>query len=115
MKKIILILISIILITGCDNKSIKIDYKEAKELIDKGATIIDVRTELEYNQGHIEGAINVPYVEIEYIENDKNDNIIVYCRSGSRSKTAADILTGLGYKHIYDLGSKDNWKENLVK
>lgn len=95
----------------------KINTEEVKELIKLQTVIIDVRTKEEYESGHIENAINIPYDNInsKTINNSKDTNIIVYCRSGSRSKTAANTLIKLGYKNVYDLGSINNWNESLVK
>lgn len=116
MKKIGIILCFLIMITGCGASAYKkVSYNEAKALIKEGAIVIDVRTNLEYDQGHIKESVNVEHFKIDTITYNKNKKIIVYCRSGSRSKEAADILVKMGYKHIYDLGSKDKWKEELVK
>lgn len=124
MKKILLlILVSLLCICGCskdENKKAleaeKITYEQAKEMITNGAVLLDVRTESEYNESHIEGAILLPYGEItestakEYLSN-KNTVVIVYCRSGGRSRQAGINLLKLGYTNVYDLGSIDNWKE----
>ena len=92
--------------------------RKAEELIDEGALLIDVRSITEYNQGHIEGAINIDVQEILNVTDSliynnasisKNKKIIVYCRSGSRSNSAATKLVELGYTNVYDLGSIDNW------
>ena len=101
-------------IENCECKGLyqTIDYSEAKDLIYNGNTfLIDVRSEIEYNNSHIQGAISIPLDEIENINYAKNINLIVYCRSGSRSKTAALKLLDLGYVNVYDLGSMDNWQE----
>lgn len=101
-------------IENCECKGLyqTIDYNEAKDLIYNGNTfLIDVRSEIEYNNSHINGAISIPLDEIENINYAKNINLIVYCRSGSRSKTAALKLLDLGYVNVYDLGSMDNWQE----
>lgn len=101
-------------IENCECKGLyqTIDYNEAKDLIYNGNTfLIDVRSEIEYNNSHIKGAISIPLDEIENINYAKNNNLIVYCRSGSRSKTAALKLLDLGYVNVYDLGSMDNWQE----
>lgn len=111
MKKLIIIFISLIMLTGCtkENKITKINGSKAKELIKENAVLIDVRTKEEYNEGHIEDAINIPYTEINKINYDKDTVIIVYCRSGNRSNLAAEELVSLGYTSIYDLGSIDNY------
>lgn len=101
-------------IENCECKGLyqTIDYNEAKDLIYNGNTfLIDVRSEIEYNNSHINGAISIPLDQIENINYAKNINLIVYCRSGSRSKTAALKLLDLGYVNVYDLGSMDNWQE----
>ena len=74
--------------------------------------IIDVREKEEYDESHLEGAINIPYTKIiEEIDNyavDKDAVIVVYCKSGKRSALAAKSLSEAGYTHIYDLGSINN-------
>lgn len=102
-------------LTGCTSSIQEIDYKETKKLMEKDAILIDVRSPLEYDQGHAEGAINIPVQEIDLVKYAKKTKLIVYCRSGNRSHTAADTLVKLGYKYVYDLGSKENWEGNIVK
>ena len=85
-----------------------IDYKRMKELISKYPTIIiDVRSEQEFREGHINGAINVPLYRIKSDIpkriNDKEKYIILYCTSGIRSKKAQNILSDLGYINVYNL------------
>lgn len=122
MKKILLLLFSVLLVCGCSKESdnitaaTKISYENAKEKIQNGAILVDVRTKDEYEEGHIEGAILLPHNEItkasvtQKIEN-QNMVIIVYCRSGNRSEQAGITLKKLGYTQVYDLGSINNWKE----
>lgn len=86
----------------------------------KKVFIVDVRTYEEYNQGHIKDALNVSVdlIEARFAENvteDKDAHVIVYCRSGSRSKEASNKLVKLGYKNVYDLGGIGNWDEELVR
>jgi len=101
MKKVLLIL-SCIFLFGC-TKAEETDYKEIMKK--NKYTIVDVRSEAEYNQTHIVGAINIPIDTInEDMELDKDKVIFVYCKSGNRSKKASSILEDLGYK-TYDLGS----------
>ena len=69
--------------------------------------IVDVRTAEEFMDGHLVGAINIPYDEIDTVELDKTKNIFVYCKSGKRSGIAFHTLQELGY-HVYDLGSYDD-------
>ena len=112
------------LVSGCsgkesDIKVMNISKEEAVSLIDEGALLVDVRSVTEYEQGHIDDAINIDVQEILNLKDSlnynnmsisKNKKIIVYCRSGSRSSSAAKKLIELGYTNIYDLGSIDNWK-----
>ena len=81
-------------------------YKELMETTDY--VIVDVRTEEEYNTGHITGAINIPYDQIdENVDLDKEKLIFVYCVSGGRSSVAEETLTSLGYD-VYNLGAYEN-------
>lgn len=117
MKKIgLIILICIFFICGCSSNNKNISYEEAKTMIDEGAILIDVRTLPEYNEKHIENAILMPVATInEEIAKQnimtKDSKVIVYCKSGNRSKQALKILTDLGYTEVYDLGSINNWQE----
>lgn len=90
---------------------IKITSEEMKDLFaENDYIIIDVREDYEYNKEHVLGAINVSVKNIETIVETipKNKNIIVYCRSGNRSNTAALKLIELGYTKVYDLGGIDS-------
>ena len=110
MKKIIILLISIFMLTACGNTYRTIASNEAMSLIATGAIIVDVRTAEEYNEGHISGAINIPVDNISEITYDKDAKIIVYCASGVRSATAAKTLVDAGYTNIYNLdGGLINW------
>ena len=85
-----------------------ISYKELKKFIkNKEIYLIDVRSGQEYEEGHLEGALNIPLYNIEKdIEKNiknKDDTIILYCSSGSRSKKAKEILEKLGYSEVYNL------------
>lgn len=92
----------------------KISAEEAKEMMDAGGvTVVDVRREDEYSQGHVPGAILVPNESIgdEQPEGlpDMDAVLLVYCRSGVRSKQAAKKLVDLGYKEVYDFGGIISW------
>ena len=75
---------------------------------DSSVVILDVRTPEEYKEGHIEGSILIPDYEIletaEKILTDKNQTILVYCRSGNRSKQASEKLVNLGYTDVIEIG-----------
>lgn len=89
--------------------------REAKELMDseEGYIILDVRTEEEYAGGHIPGAILIPHDDIanqaEEALTDKDQLILVYCRSGNRSRQAAEALVELGYTNVVDFGGINDW------
>lgn len=80
--------------------------------------ILDVRTQAEYNQGHIPNAICIPNETIdENVVNklpDKNQMILVYCRSGNRSKQAAEKLKKLGYTNLIEFGGIIDWKGEII-
>ena len=93
----------------------KITAEEAKQIMDSEANyiILDVRTDEEYAEGHIPNAILIPDYEIEEkaeaILTDKNQTILVYCRSGNRSKSASEILVRLGYTDVREFGGINDW------
>ena len=99
----------------------QISGAEAKALMDSesGYIIIDARTQEEYDQGHIPGAILIPEYEIaDRAENelpDKDQLILVYCRSGRRSKIAAEELVKLGYTNVKEFGGIIDWEYEIVK
>ena len=98
----------------------KIEPGIAKKMMEESSVIIlDVRTSEEYNEGHIPGAILIPDYEIletaEEILKDKNQTILVYCRSGNRSRKAANNLLYLGYQNVYDFGGIIDWPYEIVK
>ncbi len=99
----------------------RISIEEAKKNLDadKSIVLLDVRSKMEYAEGHIEGAVNVPVNELEYgiqdIIPDKAQTIYLYCRSGVRTIMAGDILINLGYTSIYDMGGIIYWPYEIVK
>ena len=99
----------------------QISGAEAKALMDSesGYIILDVREQYEYNEGHIPGAILIPYGEIanraEKELSNKDQLILVYCRSGRRSKIAAEELVKLGYTNVKEFGGINDWKYEIVK
>ena len=94
---------------------------EAKALMKEteGYILLDVRTKEEYESGYIPGAINIPLSDIN--ENvvsslpDKSQIILVYCRSGNRSRQASDKLSRLGYTNIIEIGGINSWKGEIIK
>ncbi len=99
----------------------QISQEEAKRLIDTESdyVIIDARTQEEYDAGHIEGAILIPEYEIadraEKELTDKSQLILVYCRSGRRSKIASQALADLGYTNVKEFGGIITWEYETVK
>lgn len=99
----------------------QITQVEAKNIIDTKSNfiILDVRTEEEFAEGHIENAILIPDYEItskaEEILKDKNQLILVYCRSGNRSKAASQALVELGYTNVKEFGGIIDWEYEIVK
>ncbi len=141
---IILLIISLTLFSGCSdnvntentpnnstdtteiltNKSLgyeQISGEQAKHLMDteNDFIIIDARTVEEFNEGHIENAILIPEYEIaDKAENelkDKDQLILVYCRSGRRSKIASQELADLGYTNVKEFGGIIDWQYEIVK
>lgn len=96
-----------------------ISPEDAKAMIGtEGVVLLDVRTQEEYSEAHIDGAVLLPYDAIEpnadKLPKDKDTTIIVYCRSGRRSAIAAETLIGMGYVNVYDLGGIQGWPYETV-
>jgi len=93
----------------------KLSAEEAKKMLDENsnAILLDVRSETEFTNSHIVGATSFPLPEIEANATnrlpDKNALILVYCRSGVRSKAAANLLVSMGYTNVYDIGGIISW------
>ncbi len=98
----------------------KITAEAAKKMMDENEELIilDVRTQEEFDTGHIEGAVLIPDSDIkkkaEEILKDKSATILLYCRSGRRSALAAQDLSDLGYTAIYDFGGIIDWTYDVV-
>ena len=127
MKKLIPILLSALMLTGCtgagnstNNTYRQISMDEAVTMMaeESGYIILDVRRADEFAEGHIPGAINVANESIGTDDipelPDKNQLIMVYCRSGRRSKEAAEKLVKLGYTNIVEFGGILDWKGEIV-
>ncbi|MFA9466053.1 MAG: rhodanese-like domain-containing protein [Velocimicrobium sp.] len=122
-----ILILSLVTLSGCTSKENsstssyqKITAKEAKEMMDQTEDIIilDVRSEDEFNDGHIEHALLIPDTEIEKNAEstipDKTATILVYCRSGRRSALASASLSKLGYTNVYDFGGIIDWDYDVV-
>ena len=110
----------LLLLAGCggnaaDGSYQQITQEEAKEMMDSQEVIIlDVREQDEYDSGHIPGAVLLPVGSIDEttaaeVIPDKDSTVLVYCRSGNRSKTASSALAELGYTNIYEFGGISTW------
>ena len=97
-----------------------ITAEQAKEIMEQNSdyVILDVREEDEYAKGHIEGSVLLPYTEIENRAAeelpDKDQMILVYCRSGRRSAIAAGSLSAMGYTNVKDFGGIIDWPYEVV-
>ena len=120
-------LLYLLLLSGCSQSEtitetnyMQITAKEAKNIMNHETDyiILDVRTEGEFSEGHIDGAILIPDYEItnkaEEILTNKDQLILVYCRSGRRSKLAADSLVTMGYTNIKEFGGIIDWPYDVV-
>ena len=129
MKKLVFLLLAVMMLTACGQDKendqgaayLNITAEEAKQIMDseEGYIILDVRTQEEYDEGHIPGAIVISHEEIEEkaedVLTDKDQLILVYCRSGRRSKIAAEALVELGYTNIKEFGGIIDWPYEVEK
>jgi rhodanese-related sulfurtransferase len=85
---------------------------QARELVQAGARLVDVRTPGEFAAGHLPGAINIPLQQLDDRLAElrpKDSPVVLYCRSGNRSGSAARTLKSAGFGRVYDLGSMSRW------
>ena len=125
--RLFLILLIVLLLTGCavstdkDVTYTQITMSEAVEMmeIESDYIILDVRRPDEFATGHIPNAINIPNESIGTDEiselPDKDQLILVYCRSGNRSKQASQKLVKLGYKNVVEFGGINDWKGEIER
>lgn len=120
MKRILSFVFCLLLLTGCggtiaDSSYEQITQEAAKEMMDtQDVIILDVREQEEYDSGHIPGAVLLPVGTIDEdaaaeVIPEKDSTLLVYCRSGNRSRTAASALAELGYTNIYEFGGINTW------
>ena len=126
MRRILVFLFSVFVLTAfsvvalADSSYVQIDQETAKQMMEKddGHIIVDVRRQEEYDEGHIPGAILIPNETIISEKpdelSDPDQTILIYCRSGRRSKEAAQKLADMGYTNIYEFGGIIDWTGNIV-
>jgi len=126
MKRIIPFILSFLLLVGCtapvepETTYRQINMDEAIAMMEEESNyiILDVRTPEEFADKHIPGAINIPNETIGTVElpelPDKEQLILVYCRSGNRSKQASEKLVALGYTNIVEFGGIIDWPGDTV-
>lgn len=120
-----MLLAGMFVIAGCGSAQEKVEVltpQQAKAIMDSGDkfVLLDVRTEEEYKEnGHINGAILIPDYDlkenVEKVIPNKNEIILVYCRSGRRSNASAKVLLSMGYINVKDIGGIINWPYDIVK
>lgn len=125
---VLLLSLTLFGLTACNEESAdpassyeQITAEQAKELMDTetDVVIVDARTQEEYDAGHIEGAVLIPEYEIKSRAAsalpDKDQLILVYCRSGRRSKIASEALVQLGYTNVKEFGGIIDWPYEVVQ
>ena len=125
MRKLLSVFLAAILLAGCSAPKETASYRQVSmdEAItmmeeESGYIILDVRTPEEFADKHIPGAINIPNETIGTAEipelPDKDQLILVYCRSGNRSKQASEKLAALGYTNVVEFGGINSWPGETV-
>lgn len=124
MKYLVLVLVVLGLtmsfMNSGDSKNL-VSYEELQQSLSNKEAIVllDVRTQEEFDNGHIPGAVLLPYDEVEEkaakLLPDKDREIVIYCRSGRRSAIAKDSLEALGYTNVKDFGGMNRWQGKVEK
>ncbi len=124
---IVAAMVFLLVLSGCGAAEkegsvyMNINAEKAKEMMDglEKFVLLDARSEEEFSEGHIPGAIVIPHEEVsESAEREipeKNVPVFVYCRSGRRSKIAAEALVSLGYSEVYEFGGIIDWPYEIEK
>ena len=121
MKRILVLILAMLLVlTGCGGTAMENTYQQitqetAKEMMDtQDVIVLDVREQYEFDAGHIPGAVLLPVGTITKdsaaaVIPGTDSVVLVYCRSGNRSKTASEALAKLGYTNVYEFGGINTW------
>ena len=124
---VIAALVFLLALSGCGAAEkegsvyMNINPKKAKEMMENSEefVLLDVRSEEEFSEGHIPGAMVIPHEEILKRADaelpEKDVPVFVYCRSGRRSKIAAEALVSLGYSEVYEFGGIIDWPYEIEK
>jgi len=111
-KLLLAFLVALLVLPGCSQPKPAPTKTESPPLTQSGPKIIDVRSPHEYADGHLAGAINIPYDQIgqriSQVTTNKSEPLLIHCRSGGRSAMAKAALQARGYTNVTDLGSMDN-------
>lgn len=111
-RALVLILIAGCAASGGDPPAKVVDAPAARKLVADGVKVVDVRTPAEFAAGHLPGAVNIPYDELERRHAEVGPPaapVLLYCRSGRRSGIAAETLKRKGFTELYDLQAYDRW------
>ena len=117
---VIQIVAAVLLLSSCGSSYTRISQDEAMQMMQEQTDylIVDVRRPDEFAEGHIAGAINVPSDDITddmpELLPDKEQTLLVYCRSGNRSKEASRKLADIGYTKVYEFGGINTWEGEIV-
>ena len=118
MRKCIFVFLAVFCVLGCSSPIVA-NEDEVGELLKKGAVLVDVRTQDEFDSGHLEKAVHLPHQRIEelpkLVDVEKDTPIVVYCRSGNRSSKAKATLDGLGYTKVINGGAYSDLKAAGLK
>lgn len=114
LSKLILVVIVVLVATVLYMRfsAVRVSGSEARELVKKGATLLDVRSPGEFAGGHIDGAVSIPVQELGSRVNElgeKTGQIVVYCQSGNRSAMAKRLLESNGFTNVHDMGGISQW------
>jgi len=111
----ITLLLTLSLLSGCSKISDE-ELTIARQAAQNGAVIVDVRTPSEFKQKHIDGAINLPLQTLErgYLKIPQGKEVVIYCKSGSRSRVGANVLRAKGFR-VYDVATQGEWEREIKK